>query len=127
MCVLYSGENPHLSLRFLRNLNYVLDKAGTIAQAKQQSQQGSVGVRGRETNDAKDSGTKKRTSSSGATTRTASDGLEMIDPAYIHRGSGGAAGGPQLLAVLALTHAWLCKESIAQLQVRDDVDNHFLC
>jgi hypothetical protein len=118
MSVYSNGENPYLSLRFLRNLNYVLDRPGTMAQAGQGA--GRAGGRERDAQGgAGTSAKKQRSSSAGGPGRSKAhaSGLEMIDPAYLHRGEGGAAGGPQLLAVLAVTHAWLCKESIAQLQV----------
>ena len=105
MLVVYSrGDNPHLALRFLRNLNYVLDRGGVEGGSdKTQTRQRGEGGR---------SAGKVHTSRKAGHTDTS-----MIDPALLHKPRGGSRGGPQLLAVLGITHAWLCKESLSQLQV----------
>lgn len=125
-----SGENPHLALRFLRNLNYALDQPsdkepqhnkGKTATSRDRSKIKTL--TSSRTRSA--SGGMNRSNMSaqrgGLTTTTKDDAHDlstMVNPALRRqRGEGVGAGGPQLLAVLGITNAWLCKESITQLQV----------
>mmetsp|Transcript_10613 Transcript_10613/g.16084 ORF Transcript_10613/g.16084 Transcript_10613/m.16084 type:complete len:900 (+) Transcript_10613:108-2807(+) len=96
-----SSVHPYLCTRFLKHLNYVLGPHDTHKRNRNAKSVENI-------------------SKAQKSKKSAAEPEKEVVP-QVHRGAGGTAGGPQLMSVLGLSHAALCRESIKQLKVTLDI------